>query len=109
MTNLQKLGMIYRAMKQVNKSSLANPLEFKEAEIALESLIKETLLKSTNTRKLLDWLNQARVGYIDESDPAYWNFSIEELKEELATREHVINKAEAKEFRRKAARIKKHR
>jgi len=58
-------------------------------------------LKKASTRQLLTLLNTVRAygNYPDD----FYNFSVEELKAELATREHVPNKQEAKELRRKKA------
>jgi hypothetical protein len=64
------------------------------------------ILKNEPTRVLLQWLNIARKcnGY----DPFYDGlgdvFTIEEIKTELATREHIPNKKEAKEMRKQRAR-----
>lgn len=67
----------------------------------------QTLLKTAHTRKLLGWLRRARAcgnGSYSPCDQAPGTFiSIEALKAELATREHIPNKAEAKAKRQAAA------
>lgn len=58
------------------------------------------------TRILLKWLNKARkcgFGY-DPSENHGDEISIEDLKLELAKREHIPNKKEAKEIRKQKVR-----
>jgi len=63
------------------------------------------LLKNAHTRQLLKWLKRARHGGLySPCEQAPGTFlSIEEIKAELATREHIPNKAEAKTKRQAAA------
>lgn len=64
-------------------------------------------LKTLHTRKLLDILKSCRIhGFWDVIDKNSGHVvTLEELKTELATREHVPNKQEAKALRKE--RIKK--
>lgn len=67
-------------------------------------------LKDIHTKVLLIWLKKSRAfnsGYSPDDGHTY--HTTEELKEELATREHVPNKAEAKEIRRERANAKRNR
>lgn len=66
----------------------------------------ERLLKNAHTRQLLNWLRGARAcgGSYSPCDEAPGTFlSIEALKAELATREHIPNKAESRAIRQAAA------
>lgn len=63
-------------------------------------------LSNINTRVLMNMLNVARAhGYYRHSYRLI--VTVEELKEELAKREHVPNKTEAKQIRRDRAKQKK--
>ena len=67
---------------------------------------REKLLKEAHTRELLGWLRAARAcgGSYSPCDESLGTFlSIEDLKGELATREHIPRKAESAAIRRKAA------
>jgi len=72
------------------------------------SMARSDLLKGKHTKVLLKWLASARAcGGVFE-----WHgheIPIEQLKEELAKREHVPNKAEAKILRQALAKKKKNR
>lgn len=62
-------------------------------------------LTKEHTRTLLKWLNKARrcgLGY-DPTDNGNSVISIKELKDELAKREHIPNKLEAKKIRQEKA------
>ena len=68
--------------------------------------LAETLLKRAHTRQLLNWLRAARAcgGSYSPCEEATGTFlSISDLKAELATREHIPNKAESKALRQAAA------
>lgn len=56
-------------------------------------------LENLHTRQLLSLLAQTRIGYYDNDCDKYWNPSSEEIKQELAKREHVPNKKESKGLR----------
>lgn len=65
-------------------------------------------LKKVPTRQLLTWLRKARAvgGWYtpgDHKDPHSRGATINQLKAELSTREHVPNKRESKELRQAAA------
>lgn len=64
-------------------------------------------LKTAPTRVLLEYLQKARGcgGSYSPNDQFY--FSIEDLKAELKTREHIPNKKEAKIIRRDRAKVKR--
>lgn len=66
----------------------------------------EKLLKGAHTRQLLNWLQRARRcgGGYSPCDQAPGTFlSVTALKAELATREHIPNKAESRAIRQAAA------
>jgi hypothetical protein len=66
----------------------------------------ERLLKNAHTRVLLKWLRSARAcgGSFSPCEESPGTFlSIEALKAELATREHIPNKAESRAIRQAAA------
>ena len=68
--------------------------------------LAETLLKRAHTRQLLGWLRRARAcgGRYSPCEQAPGTFlSITALKAELATREHIPNKAESRARRQAAA------
>lgn len=69
---------------------------------------QEIDLKKVHTRQLISWLRKARAtgGWYtpgDHKDPHARGATIEQLKAELATREHIPNKKESKEQRQEAA------
>jgi hypothetical protein len=65
-------------------------------------------LKKVETRKLMQYLSIARIhGYFEVGN--FPDVSIDELKAELATREHIPNKQEARKIRQEKAFAKKHR
>lgn len=57
------------------------------------------------TRLLLKWLELARSfgGAYDPTENHNAGISVEELKKELATREHIMNKVEGEAYRRARA------
>jgi hypothetical protein len=67
-------------------------------------------LRNQHTRELLDWLKHARAcgGFYIPCDPASGGpeYTIEELKAELATREHIPSKQEGEAARRAHARLR---
>ena len=67
-------------------------------------------LKGLHTRQLLAHLQKCRVfhGRYDvlENDYSGWEVTTEQVKAELATREHIPNKIEAKAIRQERARMK---
>jgi len=69
-----------------------------------------TNLTKVHTKKLLKYLEQARAcgGSYTPND---WQtvYTVEELKKELATREHVPNKDECRKLRQQCAKEKRHR
>lgn len=62
---------------------------------------RQDWLKKASTRQVLTLLNAVRAYGASFDD--FYSFTVEELKAELATREHIPNKQEAKELRRKRA------
>jgi len=70
-------------------------------------------LKETHTRELLAMLKSTRQYGSSRYYPCYpsdaGSVSVEELKAELALREHIPNKAEAKKLRQEAAKEKRNR
>lgn len=68
-------------------------------------------LSKIRTRKLLKWLNKARAcgGGYDPTDNHGPAISTEELKEELAKREHIPNKQEARQIRQELFKYKRER
>lgn len=62
----------------------------------------EESLKKTPTRQLLQLLNSARAcgGSFGPTDCGCYYITVTQIKNELATREHIPNKKEAKEIRR---------
>lgn len=74
-----------------------------------QSLRKQSIetMKKTSTRQLLQWLNYARKcggGFWSPSGSSgKYGYRWDDLKKELATREHIPNKKEAKALRRAAA------
>lgn len=87
----EKLGYLRKNMN-------LNPENFKD-------------LTKIHTKVLLDWLNHARKcgGSYSPSGTYVDVFSIDELKAELATREHIPNKEEAKKIRQQKAWSKRNR
>lgn len=63
-------------------------------------------LSQYHTKQLLNILHNARIQ--GQFDPETFSL-IEELKTELATRPHILNRAEAKKLRQEKARAKKNR
>jgi hypothetical protein len=63
---------------------------------------RQEWLKKASTRQVLALFISVR-GYGHYDETSLLNFTIEELKAELALREHIPNKPEAKELRRKRA------
>lgn len=66
----------------------------------------EKLLKNAHTRQLLPWLRRARAcggSYSPCEQAPGTHLTITALKAELATREHVPNKAESRALRQAAA------
>jgi hypothetical protein len=61
-------------------------------------------LKELHTKELMKALKQARSGSYSPFYPSGPHFSVDDIKVELATREHVPNKAEAKAIRQAKAR-----
>lgn len=61
----------------------------------------EKLLKETPTKKLLQFLNSARAcgGSFDPTDCGCYYITVTQIKNELATREHIPNKKESKAIR----------
>jgi hypothetical protein len=67
-------------------------------------------LKDRHTRELLRMLNDARPsGFYWVDYPSGPKYSVEDIKAELATREHIPNKAEAKKIRQQKAKEKRNR
>lgn len=68
----------------------------------------EQMLKEMPTRKLLQYLNSARGcgGSFDPTDCGCYYITVKQLKDELATREHIPNKKESKLIRRHNAKRK---
>lgn len=66
-------------------------------------------LKKYHTKQLIKILNVARAcgGYYSPYDDNSNGFTFDQIKDELATREHVPNKIEAKRIRQELARKKK--
>ena len=64
-------------------------------------------LKGLHTRELLKYLERSRKfhGSYTPNDVTYYTTA--QIKEELATREHIPNKAESKQLRQAKARAKK--
>jgi hypothetical protein len=63
-------------------------------------------LTTVHTKELLQWLNASRRcggSYDPFYDGLGYSFSVKLLKNELAKREHIPNKKEAKEIRRQKA------
>lgn len=68
-----------------------------------QSLVqRKNVLRKTNTRKLMDWrkIAIANGSYYHDNNI---EFSYDEIREELGKREHIRNKPEGEEFRRKIA------
>lgn len=74
-----------------------------ELERGVNDIYYLELLHHTTTHKLLDWMNHARAtnGRYSPFDDNDRRYSMEEIKEELATREHIPTAKERKEMRRK--------
>ena len=69
-------------------------------------------LKSIDTRQLMSWRERAYAcgGYytpFDHKSNSAMIFSIEDIKAELGTREHIPNKQEAKALRQQKAKERK--
>lgn len=79
-----------------------------EMSLSISRILITEILRHTGTPELLNWLNHARAGggYYSPFETNE-SFSLEEIKAELDTREHVPNKKERKENRRRAAEKKK--
>jgi hypothetical protein len=62
-------------------------------------------LNEYHTKELLQFLNSARAcgGWYSPYDKNGPGYTVAEIKEVLKTREHIPNKKEAKELRRKAS------
>lgn len=80
-----------------------------KAEKLMEKVQRFLHLSKQHTKVLLKWLEKARsCGVHGHRDHGYC-YSVEEIKKELAKREHVPNKAEAKKLRQELAKKKKNR
>lgn len=72
------------------------------------SIKVEEIIKTFSTRQLLGFLDSARacgIGY-DPTECGCYFLTIEQLKEELATREHIPNKRESKIIRQNRAKYR---
>lgn len=79
-----------------------------KAEFMSNDICFKEYLKTIETKELLSFLKSARAcgGHYSPWDGDI-SFSIEELKEELSTREHIPNKNERKLIRQEKAKNKK--
>lgn len=85
--------------------------QLRDIELRVQAVLRDELLHIQSTPTLLNWLNHSRVFNGRYNPLEEWNgdgsYTSEEIKAELATREHIMNRGEGKSFRRKAAKIKK--
>lgn len=70
--------------------------------LLFQAFDKRNILKESHTRQLLGMLKSARA-----AGGGYGAFTIEELKNELKTREHIPNKIEAKKIRQLKAKVRR--